>query len=156
MRKGIYWGKQEDLFEDNLERALFFGRSVLETIRNLGWSPDVVHAFGWMSGFVPLLLRTEYAAEPLYEEAKTLYTPAAVDFEATIDEAFAGQFGPDAGSDLSGKDPADLGRAFADTVIYPPSMDLDAPDDLQFRESIDENVEIVCAAYEQLLSEVPA
>ena len=56
-RKGIVADRDGKLFEDNAERSLFFGRSALETIRNLGWRPDVVHAFGWISGLVPWLLK---------------------------------------------------------------------------------------------------
>jgi starch synthase len=42
-------------FADNDERALFFGRGVLETVRKLGWVPDIIHCHGWMTAFVPLV-----------------------------------------------------------------------------------------------------
>ena len=44
-RKGIYRDRQGNLFADNLERSAFYARAVIRTIRNLGWQPDLVHAF---------------------------------------------------------------------------------------------------------------
>lgn len=153
-RKGVYAGKKGDTFEDNLERALFFARSSLETIRNLGWGPDVVHAFGWMSGFVPMLLRTEYSAEELFEQTKAIFTPNQVDFEAAVSDTFANaQSLPDA-ADLVGKDPNAIGRRYADTTIVPHTIDPDSSDSLQFGDAESDNVETARAAYDQLLSEV--
>ncbi|GIV61601.1 MAG: glycogen synthase [Rhodothermaceae bacterium] len=120
-RKGIFADKQGKLFPDNLERALFFGRGVIETIRSLGWAPDVVHTLGWISGLVPALLRTEYAADPLFQDAKILFTPQVVDFEARFTEAQCKRFGLP--SDLAGKTPVEIGLAHADAVLYPPSWE---------------------------------
>lgn len=153
-RKGVYNNKSGDVFEDNAERALYFGRSVLETIRNLGWGPDVVHAFGWMSGFVPMLLRTEYATEGLYEHAKTIYTPNVVDFEESVDANFASSFGLD--DELAGLSPTEIGVQYADAAIYPHTLDPDTAGGLQFDESGEGNVDTARSVYEQLLSEVAA
>ena len=35
-------------YEDNGERAIFFARGVLETIKKLHWTPDIIHCQGWM------------------------------------------------------------------------------------------------------------
>lgn len=153
-RKGIYKDKQGKLFEDNAERGLFFARATLETIRNLGWKPDVVHAFGWMSGFVPMYLRHVYASDPIYEGARIFYTPLDVDFEAPVTDELA------AAEDLSkaalkGKDGAAIGREAADTVILPPGV---APQDneLVFEESEDEWLAQLSELYDQSLNEVAA
>lgn len=153
-RKGVYRNKQGNLFEDNTERALYFGRAVLETIRNLGWGPDVVHAFGWMSGFVPMLLRTEYAGEGLFENAKSIYTPNKVDFDESVDADFASTRGLT--EEVVGLRPTDIGVRYADTAIYPHTIDPDAGDGLQFAEDGEGNVDTAQTAYEQLLSEVAA
>ncbi len=153
-RKGVYRNKQGDLFEDNSERALYFGRAVLETIRNLGWGPDVVHAFGWMSGFVPMLLRTEYAAEKLYENAKSIYTPNKVDFDESIDSDFASTRGLT--DDVVGLSPTEIGVQYADTAIYPHTIDPESPDALRFSEDGTGDVDTARSVYEQLLSEVAA
>ena len=45
-------------YSDNAERAAFYARGVLETIKKLKWSPDIIHCIGWMSSFVPLYIKT--------------------------------------------------------------------------------------------------
>jgi starch synthase len=61
-------------YPDNDERALFFGRGVLETVRKLGWVPDIIHCHGWMTAFVPLYVRHYYADDPHFENAKLVYS----------------------------------------------------------------------------------
>ena len=53
-------------YKDNPERAVFYARGVLETVKKLRWVPDVVHCMGWMSAFVPLYIRTAYEEEPCF------------------------------------------------------------------------------------------
>lgn len=57
-------------YPDNDERALFFGRGVLETVRKLGWVPDIIHCHGWMAGLVPLYIKHFYTDDPHFENAK--------------------------------------------------------------------------------------
>jgi starch synthase len=152
-RKGIFADKQKKLFPDNLERALFFSRGVLETIRKLGWSPDVVHAFGWISGLTPLLLRTEYASDPLFENVKIVYTPETVDFEARFSEEQAERLGLPA--ETVNQSPVEIGLNFADAVILPPSQE-PINGTPQFGEEAEEIFEKAVALYEQVLNGVPA
>ncbi len=63
-----------NFFPDNDERALFFGRGVLETVRKLGWVPDIIHCHGWMTAFVPLYVRHHFNDDPHFENAKLVYT----------------------------------------------------------------------------------
>lgn len=44
-------------YEDNGERAIFYARGVLETVKKLRWCPDVIHCHGWMSAMVPLYIK---------------------------------------------------------------------------------------------------
>lgn len=59
---------------DNDERALFFGRGVLETVRKLGWVPDIIHCHGWMTAFVPLYVKHHFADDPHFENAKLVFS----------------------------------------------------------------------------------
>ena len=52
------------------ERAIFFARGVIETMKKLRWSPDVIHCQGWMSAFVPLYIKQAYQDEPSVCNAK--------------------------------------------------------------------------------------
>ena len=56
-RKQMFADDKGNFFPDNDERAIFFGRGVLETVKKLGWSPDIIHCHGWMSALVPLYLK---------------------------------------------------------------------------------------------------
>lgn len=59
---------------DNDERAMFFCKGVLETVKKLGWTPDIVHCHGWMAAFMPLYLKKMYATDPHFENVKIVYT----------------------------------------------------------------------------------
>ena len=71
-------------YEDNAERAAFYARGVLETIKKLKWTPDVIHCLGWMGSFVPLYLKTAYAEEPSYRECKVIFTPSTQMLAASV------------------------------------------------------------------------
>ena len=62
-------------YEDNAERAAFYARGVLETIKKLKWSPDIIHCQGWMSSFLPLYIKTAYAEEPSFRDSRVIFTP---------------------------------------------------------------------------------
>ena len=66
-------------YPDNGERAIFFARGVLETVKKLRWVPDIIHCQGWMSAVVPLYVKTAYHDEPSFADAKvvtSLFTPS--------------------------------------------------------------------------------
>ncbi len=85
-RKNIFHDKTEKFHDDNAQRALFFTRGVLETVKKLGWSPDIVHCHGWMTGFMPLYLRKMYAQDPHFSGAKVVYTAYDTEFNEKITE----------------------------------------------------------------------
>ena len=57
-------------FDDNDERAIFFARGVLETVKKLRWQPDIVHCHGWFSSVVPIYLRHVFADDPIFKNVK--------------------------------------------------------------------------------------
>ncbi len=61
-------------YEDNDERAIFFARGVIETVRKLRWSPDIVHCHGWLTSLVPLYLRKLYSDDPVFHKFKAIYS----------------------------------------------------------------------------------
>jgi len=63
--------KGED-YADNGERAIFFARGVLETVKKLRWVPDIIHVQGWMSALVPLYIKTAYREEPSFATTKVV------------------------------------------------------------------------------------
>ena len=69
-------------FDFHDERAIFFCRGVLETVRKLGWAPDVVHCHGWMSALVPMYLKCAFAEDPIFENTKVIYSVYNQEIEA--------------------------------------------------------------------------
>ncbi len=59
-------------YSDNGERAIFFARGILETVKKLRWTPDIIHCQGWMSAVVPLYVKTAYNDEPSFANAKVV------------------------------------------------------------------------------------
>ena len=59
-RKAYYTDENGAFFEDNDERAVFFARGVIETIKKLNWVPDIIHFSGWMASFIPIYLKNFY------------------------------------------------------------------------------------------------
>ena len=62
-------------YDDNGERAIFYARGVLETVKKLRWVPDIIHCQGWMSAIVPLYVKTAYREEPSFRDSRVVFTP---------------------------------------------------------------------------------
>lgn len=57
-------------YTDNGQRAIFFARGVLETVKKLRWSPDLIVCQGWMSAVIPFYVKTAYHDEPTFTNTK--------------------------------------------------------------------------------------
>ena len=88
-RKAILKDEDGKFFEDNDERAIFFCRGVLETVKKLGWAPDLIHCHGWMTSLIPLYLKTSYKNEPLFEKSKVVTSVYNDCFDGSLDKNFA-------------------------------------------------------------------
>ncbi len=73
-RKSVFIDKNKNFFEDNHERSIFFCKGVIETVKKLGWSPDIVHCNDWMTGLIPVYLKTTYKHDPMFKDAKIVFT----------------------------------------------------------------------------------
>ncbi|SFU59328.1 starch synthase [Pustulibacterium marinum] len=84
-RKATFNDKEGNLFPDNDERAIFFAKGVVETVKKLNWSPDIIHVHGWMASLLPLYLKKYYEDEPLFSESKIVTSVYNKGFEGTLD-----------------------------------------------------------------------
>ncbi|HDS06572.1 MAG TPA: glycogen synthase [Bacteroides sp.] len=75
-------------FEDNDERMIFFARGVLETVRKLRWSPDLVHCLGWFTSLVPLYIKKAYREDPLFSRSKVIFSAYDHGFKQKLNSAF--------------------------------------------------------------------
>lgn len=71
-RKAVFTDASGKFFKDNAERAVFFARGVLETVKKLRWSPDIIHCTGWISHILPLYLKKCYKDDPIFSGSKVV------------------------------------------------------------------------------------
>jgi len=88
-RKHVFADGGNKFYEDNDERTIFFCKGALETVKKLGWSPDVVHCHGWMSALVPAYLKTTYKDDPTFKNSKVVYSIYDEGFTSRLNPAFA-------------------------------------------------------------------
>ena len=74
-------------FKDNDSRTIFFCRGVLETVKKLGWSPDIVHCHGWMTSLIPMYIKTSYREDPCFKNSRIIYS--------AYNDEFDGAWAPD-------------------------------------------------------------
>ena len=79
--------KGED-YPDNGERAIFFVRGVLETVKKLRWVPDIIHVQGWMGAVVPFYIKTAYSEEPSYANTKVITSLFNDTMKSALDSNF--------------------------------------------------------------------
>ena len=77
-----------DEYADNGERAIFYARGVLETVKKLRWVPDIIHCQGWISAVAPLYIKTSYREEPSFRASRIIFTPAGDDLKLPLTQQF--------------------------------------------------------------------
>lgn len=88
-RKHVFADKDGKFYADNDERMIFFCKGALETVKKLGWAPDMIHCHGWMSALVPAYLKTTYKNDPTFKNSKLVYSIYENDFNGALSEDFA-------------------------------------------------------------------
>jgi len=88
-RKAFLRDENGELFADNDERSIFFVRGVLETVKKLGWSPDVIHCHGWMSSLMPMYVKELYKEDPHFADTKVVYSLYPEGFDGTLNKDLA-------------------------------------------------------------------
>jgi starch synthase len=73
-RKHVFRDKESKFYADNDERTIFFCKGALETVKKLGWAPDIVHCHGWMTALVPAYIKTSYKNDPTFKNSKVVYS----------------------------------------------------------------------------------
>ncbi|HEY4062189.1 MAG TPA: glycogen/starch synthase [Puia sp.] len=87
-RKFIFHDEQDKWFEDNGLRTVFYCKGALETVKKFGWPPDVIHCSGWMTGLIPLYLKTVYKKEPVFAHSKCVFTIGQTTFKEKLGADF--------------------------------------------------------------------
>lgn len=85
-RKAVYLNEDDELFADNDERAIFFAKGIVETVKKLKWAPDVVHVSGWLASLVPLYIKEFYKNDPLFANSKIVTSVYNKSFKGGLDK----------------------------------------------------------------------
>ena len=73
-RRQMFHDHEGNFMGNNDERMIFYCKGVIETVRKLGWSPDVIHCQGWFTSLVPMYIKKLYSEDPLFENTKVIYS----------------------------------------------------------------------------------
>lgn len=104
-RKAVFTDEEEKPFADNADRMVFFCKGVMETVKKFGWAPDIIHCHGWMTALVPMYHNKIYKNDPIFQDAKMVYSV----YEDSLEETFGPEFFEKARiNDLSDDDLADF------------------------------------------------
>lgn len=83
-RKSIFRDAKKKFHKDNEDRMVFFCRGVLETVKKLGWAPDVIHCHGWMTSLIPFFVKTGYKDDPMFKNSRVVYSSYYQDLDETM------------------------------------------------------------------------
>lgn len=84
-RKATFTDEDGKLYADNDERAIFFAKGVVETVKKLNWVPDIIHVHGWMASLLPVYMKHYYKNEALFSNTKIVTSVYAQSFEGNLD-----------------------------------------------------------------------
>lgn len=87
-RKTLFTDENEQFYDDNAARAVFFCKGALETVKKFGWPPDIIHCSGWMTSLIPLYLKTAYKKEPVFAHSKVVYSLEPNSFKEKLGAGF--------------------------------------------------------------------
>ena len=83
-RKATFEDEDGKMYDDNDERAIFFAKGVVETVKKLNWVPDIIHVHGWMASLLPIYMKHYYKDEALFSNTKIITSVYAKSFEGTL------------------------------------------------------------------------
>ncbi|MBL7887769.1 MAG: glycogen/starch synthase [Flavobacterium sp.] len=84
-RKATFSDEDGVLYPDNDERAIFFAKGVVETVKKLNWVPDIIHVHGWMAALLPIYMKHFYKNEALFSETKIVTSVYGQSFDGNLD-----------------------------------------------------------------------
>ncbi|MFO7370094.1 MAG: glycogen/starch synthase [Bacteroidales bacterium] len=87
-RKSLFGDEKTTFFDDNDERAIFFARGVLETVKKLQWPPDIIHCHGWFSALLSVYIRRLYDEDPVFKNSKVILSLYDNGFEQSLNKSF--------------------------------------------------------------------
>jgi starch synthase len=87
-RRSLFSDPEKGFYPDNDERAIFFTRGVIETVKKLRWSPDLIHCHGWITSLIPLYIKKAFHDDPLFHDSKVIYSIYDDEFSGQLDQGY--------------------------------------------------------------------
>ncbi|MBN1159162.1 MAG: glycogen/starch synthase [Bacteroidales bacterium] len=87
-RRYLFHDDDGVFFDDNDERAIFFTRGVIETVKKLQWPPNIIHCHGWFSGLLPLYVKKVYEDDPVFRNSRIIWSVYNNEFNKTMNKSF--------------------------------------------------------------------
>ncbi len=91
-RKFTVLDKNSKMFPDNDERAIFFTRGVIETVKKLSWAPSLVHCSGWFTALMPAYIKIALKENGMFSDTKVIYSIYDDEFEGSLNPAITKKF----------------------------------------------------------------
>ncbi len=121
-RKHVFRDAASNFFEDNDERLIFMCKSILETIKHLNWTPDIIHCHDWITSLVPYYLQQSAATDPTLKDIKVIFNLYNTAFPETLHADFVQKAGI---ADIAQSYPSigfnelmQIGAEYADVVAH--------------------------------------
>lgn len=94
-----YYEKRANVYgySDETLRWVLLSKGVLEFIKQSKWKPDIIVASDWQTGFIPNLMRTEYANDPDLSRIKVIFCIHNLQYQGLFDHHFVSEMDFDAG-----------------------------------------------------------
>lgn len=86
-RKFVLQDEKNKYFDDNDERAIFFARGVIETVKKLQWAPDIIHCHGWFTSLIPLYIKKAFYDNPLFLDSKIILSLYNDEFNISLNKS---------------------------------------------------------------------
>ena len=86
-KRQMFHEEDGSFMKNNDERMIFYCKGVIETVRKLGWKPDVIHCQGWFTSLVPMYIKKLYSGDPLFEDVKVIYSVFDNTFEGVLSDS---------------------------------------------------------------------
>jgi starch synthase len=88
-RKALLTDNSGKPFEDHDERMIFFCRGVIETVKKLGWNPDIIHCHGSITSLIPLYIKRSFRDNPLFTESRVIYSVYDDEYPGSLNKNMA-------------------------------------------------------------------
>jgi starch synthase len=87
-KRNEFHDDDQNAYEDNVERLVFFNKGVIETVRKFGWAPDIIHCHGTFTALVPLFVKAAYGNDPIFNYSKIIYSSYTDSLSETLKDRF--------------------------------------------------------------------